>query len=361
LKRIVLTGGGTAGHVTSNIALIPELKKQGWEIHYIGTKNGIENKLISDISDVTYHSVQSGKLRRYLDIRNLTDPFRVIAGIGQSVHLIRKIQPQIIFSKGGFVSVPVVLGGWLNRIPVIVHESDITPGLANKIATRFAKVVCTTFPETVKYFARGKAVHTGSPIRRELFLGKAERGKQLCSFPEDKPVILVMGGSLGAVAINQTVRSLLSKLTRRFNIIHICGSGNYDSTLENYPGYKQFEYVSDELPDLMALTDLVVSRAGANSIFEFLALKKPALLIPLPLSASRGDQILNARSFEKQGFSMLLQQESMTQDTLYDHIVELFLNREKYIKSMNESSTDNGIEKVLELIRNYSKKKSKSQ
>lgn len=355
MKKIVLTGGGTAGHVTSNIALIPELKKQGWEIHYIGTQGGIEQKLISEISDVAYHSVQSGKLRRYIDFKNLTDPFRVVAGIGQSVNLLRKLKPQIIFSKGGFVTVPVVLGGWLNRIPVIVHESDITPGLANKIATRFAKVICTTFPETVDHFANGKAMYTGAPIRRELFLGKADRGRRLCGFVDDKPVILVMGGSLGAVAINNTIRALLGKLTRRFHIVHLCGKGNYDSILEDYPGYKQFEYMNEELPDILAMADIIVSRAGANSIFEFLALKKPALLIPLPLSSSRGDQILNARSFQGQGFSKVLEQESMTEDTLYDHIVDLYHNKDKYIKAMNEGGTNNGIEKVLELIRSHAK------
>ena len=355
MKRIVLTGGGTAGHVTPNLALISELKKQGWEIYYIGTKNGIEHKLISEIPGITYHSIQSGKLRRYLDIKNLTDPFRVLAGIGQSISLIYRIKPGIIFSKGGFVSVPVVIGGWLNKVPVIVHESDITPGLANKIATKFAKFVCTTFPETVEHFSPGKAIHTGTPIRNELFQGKAGQGKRLCGFTEDKPTVLIMGGSLGAVAINNAIRAMLDKLTRRFNIIHICGSGNFDKTLKSYPGYKQFEYVSAELPDLLALADLVVSRAGANSIFEFLALKKPALLIPLPLSASRGDQILNARSFEKQGFSKVLPQEEMTEDSLYKNIVELYLNRDKYISAMEKGNIGNGTEKVLELIQDYSK------
>ncbi|NLC44857.1 MAG: undecaprenyldiphospho-muramoylpentapeptide beta-N-acetylglucosaminyltransferase [Clostridiales bacterium] len=350
LKKIVLTGGGTAGHVTSNIALIPELKSRGWEIHYIGTKTGIEKNLISEIPDISYHSIQCGRLRRYFDVKNLTDPFRVIAGVGQSASLIRKIKPQIIFSKGGFVTVPVVLGGWLNRVPVIVHESDITPGLANKIATRFAKTVCTTFPETLAHFDHGKAVHTGSPIRRELFLGDSERGRAFCGFTSEKPVIMVMGGSLGAVAINNAIRSLLPKLTRRFQVVHICGKGNFDAQLESYPGYKQFEYVKEELPDLMALADLMVTRAGANSIFEFLALKKPALLIPLPLNASRGDQILNAKSFNQQDFSMVLDQENMTEDSLYDHIVELYHNRQQYIDTMDKSDTGNGIDKVLELI-----------
>jgi UDP-N-acetylglucosamine--N-acetylmuramyl-(pentapeptide) pyrophosphoryl-undecaprenol N-acetylglucosamine transferase len=356
LKKIVLTGGGTAGHVTPNIALIPELKRQGWEIHYIGTESGIEHKLISEIPGITYHSVQSGKLRRYLDIKNLTDPFKVIAGVSQSVNLIRKLKPQIVFSKGGFVSVPVVIGAWLNRIPVIVHESDITPGLANKIATRFAKTVCTTFPDTVKYFAEGKAIHTGTPIRRELFSGNGQKGRKLCGFSDDKPVILVMGGSLGAVAINKTIRALLGKLTRRFQIVHICGKGNFDPILEGHPDYKQFEYVSEELSDIMAMTDLVVSRAGANSIYEFLALRKPTLLIPLPLSASRGDQILNAQSFARQGFSKVLEQESMTEDTLYDHIVDLYHNKDKYIQAMVDNNPGNSIEKVIELINSLAKK-----
>lgn len=356
MKRIVLTGGGTAGHVTPNIALIPELKKQGWDIHYIGTQSGIEHQLISEIEGITYHSVKSGKLRRYIDIKNLTDPFKVIAGVGQSVNLIRKLKPQIIFSKGGFVSVPVVLGGWINHVPVIVHESDITPGLANKIATRFAKTVCTTFPETVKHFAKGKAIHTGTPIRRDLLKGSREKGMKLCGFIEDKPVILVMGGSLGAVAINKAMRALLGKLTRRFNVVHICGKNNFDTILDSHPGYKQFEYISDGLPDIMAMTDLVVSRAGANSIYEFLVLKKPTLLIPLPLSASRGDQILNAQSFEKQGFSKVLQQESVTEDTLYDHIMYLYHNKEKYIQAMTERNPGNSIDKIIELITTLAKK-----
>lgn len=356
MKRIVLTGGGTAGHVTPNIALIPELKKQGWDIHYIGTQEGIEHKLISDIKDITYHSVKSGKLRRYMDIKNLTDPFRVVAGVGQSVNLIRKLKPQIIFSKGGFVSVPVVLGGWLNRVPVIVHESDITPGLANRIATRFAKRVCTTFPETVDHFAVGKAVHTGTPIRKELFMGNADKGKNVCGFTDNKPVIMIMGGSLGAVAINKAIRGLLGKLTRHFNIVHICGSNNLDRVLESHPGYKQFEYVSEELPHIMAMTELVISRAGANSIYEFLALKKPTLLIPLPLSASRGDQILNAQSFEKQGFSKVLNQENMTEDSLYESIMDLYHNKDKYVSTMTSSDTGNSIDKIVELISTLAKK-----
>jgi len=350
LKRIVLTGGGTAGHVTPNLALIPELLKEGWEIHYIGTENGIEHTLISKEKNVIYHSVKSGKLRRYLDIKNFTDPFKVLAGIGQSVSLIRKLKPRVVFSKGGFVSVPVVIGAWLNQIPVIVHESDITPGLANRIATRFAKIVCTTFPETVRHFKEGKAIHTGTPIRRELLSGDPQKGKRICGFTEDKPVLMVMGGSLGAVAINKAIRNILPRLTRRFQIVHICGKNNLDPGLLDIKGYKQFEYVQEELPHIMALADVIVSRAGANSIFEFLALRKPNLLIPLPKSASRGDQILNARSFEKQGFSMVLDQETMTDDLLYKAIFELYANRQKYIDAMSKWDSADALQKIVNFI-----------
>lgn len=350
MKRIVLTGGGTAGHVTPNLALIPELLKEGWEIHYIGTENGIEHTLISKEKNVIYHSVKSGKLRRYLDIKNFTDPFKVLAGIGQSVSLIRKLKPRVVFSKGGFVSVPVVIGAWLNQIPVIVHESDITPGLANRIATRFAKIVCTTFPETVRHFKEGKAIHTGTPIRRELLSGDPQKGKRICGFTEDKPVLMVMGGSLGAVAINKAIRNILPRLTRRFQIVHICGKNNLDPGLLDIKGYKQFEYVQEELPHIMALADVIVSRAGANSIFEFLALRKPNLLIPLPKSASRGDQILNARSFEKQGFSMVLDQETMTDDLLYKAIFELYANRQKYIDAMSKWDSADALQKIVNFI-----------
>lgn len=350
MKRIVLTGGGTAGHVNPNVALIPGLVKSGWDIHYIGTENGIEHEIISGIKGITYHSVKSGKLRRYLDLKNLTDPFKVMYGVGQSVNLIRKLKPGIIFSKGGFVSVPVVIGGWVNHVPVIVHESDITPGLANKIATRFAVRVLTTFPETVKYFKSGKAVHTGTPIRRELLEGNADRGRKICGFTSDKPVLLVMGGSLGAAEINRAVRSLLDRLGRRFQIVHICGKNNMDLSLGNRAGYKQFEYVREELPHIMAMTDIVVSRAGANSIYEFLALKIPMLLIPLPLSVSRGDQILNARSFESQGFSATLKQENMSDDKLYESIVNLYSNKGSYVAAMHGKDPSESTKQILKMI-----------
>ena len=351
MKRIVLTGGGTAGHVTPNIALIPELLKEGWDIHYIGTKNGIERELIAREKSVTYHSVQSGKLRRYMDIKNFTDPFKVIYGVGQAVNLIRKIKPQIIFSKGGFVSVPVVMGGWVNRVPIVIHESDITPGLANKICYPFARKVCTTFPETAQGLKGDKWVHTGTPIRKDLLKGDPEEGRRICGFKPDRPVLMVMGGSLGAVAINNRIRKILKTLLNRFQVVHICGKNNLDPSLEGIAGYKQFEYVNEELPHIMAMADVIVSRAGANSIYEFLALRKPNLLIPLPLSASRGDQILNAQSFERQGYSMVIRQEDLNEDVLLTGIITLYNNRQRYIDAMSAQDHTKGVERILDVIK----------
>lgn len=353
MKKIVLTGGGTAGHVMPNIALIPYLRDRGYEIHYIGTEDGIEHSLISEQEGIKYYSVKSGKFRRYLDIKNISDPFRVLYAVGQSAKILRKIKPKVLFSKGGFVSVPVVIGAWLSNIPIIIHESDLTPGLANKIATKFAKEVCTTFPDTVSFFAQGKATHTGTPIRPELLQGSKSLGLQICGFDNKKPVILIIGGSLGAVAINQSIRSILDRLRMKFQVIHICGKGNIDESYEGYRGYRQFEYVGEELAHLMAACDIVISRAGANAIHEFLALKKPSLLIPLPLSASRGDQIDNAKSFETQGFSRVLFQEDMTDEVLYSSILELYNDRGKYIQEMHDSVIDNSIITILNMIEKY--------
>ena len=355
MKRIVLTGGGTAGHVIPNIALIPYLKENGFDISYIGTKDGIEHNLISEYKDIEYYSIKSGKLRRYLDVKNLSDPFRVLYAIGQSANIIRTLKPEILFSKGGFVSVPVVIGAWLNSVPIIIHESDLTPGLANRIATKFAKKVCTTFPDTVSLFKDEKAIHTGTPIRKELLEGSKALGFNICNFNNKKPVILIMGGSLGAVSINRAIRSILNRLTAKFQVIHICGRGNVDNGFKSYPGYVQFEYVGEELAHLMAICDIVISRAGANAIYEFLALKKPSLLIPLPLSASRGDQLDNAKSFEKQGFSKVLFQEDMTDETLYSSILELYENRHVFIDNMKDHNMESSIDIILKLIEKHKK------
>lgn len=351
MKKIVLTGGGTAGHVTPNLALIPALKQQGYDIIYIGSEQGMEKGLIEK-ANVTYYGIPTGKLRRYFSTKNITDIFRVVSGIKQATVLIKKIKPDIVFSKGGFVAVPVVLGAKFNKVPVIIHESDMTPGLANRIAMPFAKKVCTTFPETLEYITKGKGINTGTPIRKELFEGKKEEGLKICGFTEQKPIIMMMGGSLGSVKINVQLRGALSTLLNDFQLVHICGKGNFDKKLENKKGYKQFEYLSEELPHIFAMSDVIISRAGSNSISEFLALKKPNLLIPLSAKASRGDQILNAQSFEKQGFSMVLQEEDMTYISLEKAVRSLYENRQKYIKNMENSHLSDGVNEVLKVIQN---------
>lgn len=350
MKKIVLTGGGTAGHVTPNLALLPYLQAEGWEVVYIGSENGMEKNLV-EAAGVPYYGIPTGKLRRYLSKQNISDMFKVVKGIREAKKLLKRLKPDLVFSKGGFVAVPVVLGAKAQKIPVVVHESDITPGLANKIAMPSARVVCTTFPETLQYVPKGKGVYTGTPIRRELFRGEKKKGLAACGFDGEKPVLLMMGGSLGAVKLNRCLREILPELTKTFDIIHLCGKGNLDESLLERKGYKQFEYVSDGLADLFAAADIIVSRAGSNSISEFLALQKPHLLIPLSAKASRGDQILNAASFEKQGFARVLREEDLTPAAMRENILALHENRGKYTEAMKNSNAADGAEAVMTQIK----------
>ena len=350
MKRIVLTGGGTAGHVTPNMALIPRLIEDGWDVHYIGAANSVEQNLISQFPNVTYHTVAVGKLRRYFDLKNFSDPFRVVKGVFQAQAIIRKLKPQVVFSKGGFVSVPVVYGAKMNGVPVVTHESDMTPGLANKLSLPFTSAQCCTFPEAVKH-CKGKGVYTGTPIRPEIFSGSRERGRKLFGLDDTKPVIMVVGGSSGARAINETVVAALPKLTQNFQILHLCGKGNQNAALEGTPGYVQCEYLNEEMADAYACADVLISRAGSNALCEILALRKPALLIPYPKGASRGDQIMNAESFEKRGFSYVMDQADMTVDSLCAAVIKLYHDRGSLYEAMSaDASHTNGVDKVLEQI-----------
>ena len=321
-KTIVLTGGGTAGHVTPNLALLPYLKQEGYEVIYIGSQNGIERTLI-EAEGIPYYGISTGKLRRYLSKENLKDVFKVLKGISEAKRLLKKLKPDLVFSKGGVVAVPM-------------------PS---------ARLICATFPETLQYVPKGKGVHTGTPIRKELFEGEREKGLSACGFSGEKPVLLMMGGSLGAVKLNDCLREILPELTKTFDIIHLCGKGNLDEALQNRTDYKQFEYVSEGLNDLFAAADFVVSRAGSNSISEFLALKKPSLLIPLSARASRGDQILNAASFEKQGFARVLDEDEMTAETMKKEIFALYENKEKYVVAMEKSPAGDGVAAVMTQIK----------
>ena len=355
MKRIVFTGGGTAGHVTPNIALFPKLRELGYDIHYIGSYEGIEKKLIEDYK-IPYYGISTGKLRRYFDPKNFSDPFRVIKGFAEAKKILKTLKPDVVFSKGGFVSVPVVRAAASLKIPCIIHESDMTTGLANKLCIPVASKICCNFPETLTGLPAEKAVLTGSPIREELSKGNKFHAMDLCGFTSGKPVILVIGGSLGAAGVNSLVRDALPQLLEDFQIVHICGKDKIDNLLLNKQGYKQFEYVKEDLKDLFALADIVISRAGANAICELLALRKPSLLIPLPASSSRGDQILNAKSFESQGFSMVADEDDLTPYTLVEKVHELYFTRQSFIDAMQNSSQRNSIATIIELIENEVKK-----
>ena len=349
MKHIVLTGGGTAGHVTPNIALIGRLKEQGYQISYIGSYNGIEKTLIEELG-IPYYGISSGKLRRYFDLKNFTDPFRVLKGFSEARKVLKQLKPDVVFSKGGFVTVPVVVAAGRLKIPTIIHESDMTPGLANKLCIPSAVKVCCNFPETKAHLPEGKAVVTGTPIRQELLQGDADKGRAFTGFTTEKPVLMIIGGSLGAQAVNDAVRRILPQLLEDFQVVHLCGKGKKDDTKDGLKGYVQYEYIESELADLFAMADIVISRAGANAICELQALKKPNLLIPLSANASRGDQILNARSFEKQGFSMVLEEEAITDNVLLKAVHDLYANRETYRQAMENAPGQDSISVICDLI-----------
>ncbi|MEX1377557.1 MAG: undecaprenyldiphospho-muramoylpentapeptide beta-N-acetylglucosaminyltransferase [Eubacteriales bacterium] len=354
MKSIVLTGGGTAGHVTPNLALIPLLRDKGFRIHYIGSHDGMEKDIISGKKHVHYYSISSGKLRRYFDMKNFTDPFRIIKGYFDARKILKQVKPSVVFSKGGFVTVPVVIAAKSLKIPVVIHESDFTSGLANKIALPFATTMCTTFEEAAQQ-AGSKGVVTGSPVRPAILEGDSERGRIICGFETGRPIVLIMGGSTGALAINNCVDEALDEMIEKYQIIHIRGVANLKPELEEKSGYRQFGYVNEELPHLLACADVVVSRAGANAIFEFSSLYKPMLLIPLPTSASRGDQMHNAKYFEKQGYAKVLRQEFLNVTSLMSDIAEVYKNRYTYETNMRSAGMGNGLEKIFEEIMKASK------
>ncbi len=354
MTDIIFTGGGTAGHVTPNLALFPELQAQGYQLAYIGQAGSIEHTLVSK-AGIEFFPISAGKLRRYFDWQNFTDVFRILLGLFQALgHLLRH-RPKLVFSKGGFVSCPVVWAAWLLRIPVIIHESDLSPGLANKLSAPFASKVCYSFPETAAYLPQAKALYTGLPVRNFLLNGNAQAGYALCGFSNNKPMLLVIGGSLGAKNLNHLVRENLDTLLTSFNVCHICGAGAIDTQLSSVAGYAQFEYVDQELADIFAACELVLSRAGATSIFEFLALRLPALLVPLSLNASRGDQILNAQSFEKQGYAMQVDEQVLLENpVLLNQLLQTcFAQKSGLIAKMVQSKANMAGPTLISLIKEY--------
>ena len=351
-KTIVFTGGGTGGHVTPNLALIEQLDPSEWDIHYIGT-SGMEKDLVAPYQNVTYHEIVSDKLRRYLSVKTLAAPFRVQKGYLQAKRLIKELKPDVVFSKGGYVSVPVVAAA-KGKCPILTHESDYTPGLANRIDARYADRVLVTFEDTVPLVSGGKGVHTGTPIRPELYRGSKAKALAFTGLSGSKPILLVTGGSLGAESVNVAVRKALPELLKTFDVVHLCGKGKLDASV-NYAGYVQYEYIRDEMADLFAASDVVCSRAGANAVFELLALKKPMLLLPLSGASTRGDQELNADYFQKKGFAKVLYAAEVTPEAVTDALLALYSERETYRNTMQNAKGVDGTEVILKLIREAAK------
>jgi len=348
-KRIVFTGGGSAGHVTPNNALI-EAYGNTADMHYIGMKNSIEQQLIAPMN-IPFHAISAGKLRRYMTLKHMAEPFKLLKGFFQSLLLLTQIKPDLVFSKGGFVSVPVVLAAWIKGIPVVAHESDMTPGLANRICLPFVQKICVNFAEVKKYFKNQDQVFvTGTPVRHFLLEGSAEKALKITNFTPKRLTIMVIGGSLGAVKINQVVRESLPELLKSYQVIHICGKGNLDKKLKDTPYYYQTEFVHEELADLLALSDVVISRSGANMLCELLTLAKPHLLIPLSKAASRGDQIDNALYFEKKGVSVVLAEEKLTPQTLEKSLLNLIENKDSYAIKIKELGMASATEKVKAIL-----------
>lgn len=359
MPRIVLTGGGTAGHVTPNIALIDKLKQEGWKIDYIGSADGVENNMIREI-DIPFYAIKSGKLRRYFSWKNFLDPFNILVGIAQSYRLLRTLKPDVVFSKGGFVAFPVVVGAWLNRIPIVAHESDMTPGLANRLSFPFVSHICVTFAAAKMHFKQASKVDvTGTPIRQELFHGKKEKGLEFCRFKDQKPCLLVIGGSQGATALNACIRQTLETLTQRFQVIHVCGKGKVDQAFLNDENYCQLEYANQELADLFAASDFIVSRAGANTLYEILALGKPHVLIPLSQKVSRGDQVQNANYFKRQGISVVIPEEELTPETLIVAIDEVMSTQQTRMEKIKQLGVESATEKVFAVIQQAANKRMK--
>jgi len=349
--KLVFTGGGTAGHVTPNLSLIEVFFSEGWDLYYIGSEKGVEHTLLKN-KNIPFYSISSGKLRRYWSWSNFVDPFKIIFGVFQSYLLLHRLKPDAVFSKGGFVSVPVVIAAWLNRIPVIVHESDLSPGLANKICFPFASKICITFKaakQNSKY--KNKKIVTGTPIRKHLFQGNKERVYHHFAFNNDKPCVLIIGGSQGAQSINQCVRSSLPQLLKHVNVIHLCGQGKLDESLTTVDGYQQIEYANDELADYYAASDIVISRSGANALYEILALSKPHILIPLPRKASRGDQIQNAEYFRKSGISYVIHDEELSPECLLDNVLSLLSQKEHIRKKIRDLEIQSATDKIAAIIK----------
>ncbi|MBI5413849.1 undecaprenyldiphospho-muramoylpentapeptide beta-N-acetylglucosaminyltransferase [Candidatus Peregrinibacteria bacterium] len=318
--RVVFTGGGTGGHVLPNIAIIDEISKLGGaEVFYIGSKKSSEQD-IAEGAGLPFYEISTGKLRRYFDLKNFVDFLKVPLGFFQAVGILRKLKPNLVFSKGGYVAVPVVLAARLLGIPVWIHEADLTPGLATKICVPFAGKIWLSFEESRRFYKGRNVEVVGNPVRSSILKGDKKRGYKFTGFSEKMPVCLVIGGSTGAQSLNKLILKNLPELLKKVQVLHI--TGRIGEKFTENAHYKHFEFLDKELADCYAITDFIVGRAGSGSLFEGLALKKPMILVPLPRSASRGDQIENAEIFEKHGWAAVLNQETLSPEQLLEAILK---------------------------------------
>lgn len=348
MATLILTGGGTAGHCTPNLALLPYLKNDFDKIYYIGSKYGIEKQIIEN-TDLEYFSINCAKLDRVKKLKNFSIPLKVFSGIVQAGKILDKIKPDVVFSKGGYVSVPTVIAAAKRKIPVISHESDYTIGLANKISTKLSKKVLTSFPDTAKSIKNGEYV--GSPLRKSLFNVSKKEALSLFGFSGNKPILLITGGSQGAKTINTAVRNALEQLLPKYDVIHICGKNNL--TEQKTPkGYFQTEYMN-KIENAFAVSSVCVSRAGSNTLFELMSLKIPTVLIPLPKSASRGDQLLNANYFQKLGLVSVLPQEALSSESLTFAINSIYANRLNLMKNFEKFPIKDASRQISRIIADF--------
>ncbi len=343
---IVFAGGGSAGHVVPCLPLMQNFLGRGWQVHHVGSGLELERRLIKPL-DVAYHRISCGKLRRYFSWRNFVDACRVPLGIIQATVLIARLKPRLVFAKGGYVSFPVVVGAWLNRVPVVSHESDRTPGLANRLSYPFVRKICTTFADSV--LPGSKSLYTGTPIRPDLLKGDPARARDFLDMHVHKPVLLLLGGSQGSALLNQVLRAALPDLSTDFVVVHQCGAGYLDSSLAAHPCYRQFEFLRENLVDVLALADVAVSRAGANALFELLALGLPHLLVPLA-AGSRGEQVENAKMAAEKGWSLVLSETELTPRSLVTALRRLHTERKLWRERLQKCQVPNGTARIESLL-----------
>ena len=346
MKTIVLTGGGTAGHCTPHFALLEGLEKHFDKIYYIGSETGIEKRLVTE-KGIPYYEIPTVKLKRSLTLSNLKIPFMLLKSINSAKKILKELKPSVVFSKGGFVGLPVTIASKKLNIPVIIHESDLSLGLANKIASKFSSATLTTFSSTAKGVKNGLCV--GSPVRKELFLGDREKAIEKYGFSKEKPTLLIVGGSSGAKAINDLTFNIVAELTKKFNVLHIVGKNNLSPI--SLKGYYQTEFA--DMSKAYAVADICVSRAGSNTLFELLALKIPSLIIPLPKGESRGDQVENAEFFYKKGLINYLPQEKLSSKVFANEIFKLYSEKNFLLSKLNKENIEIGNDKIIDILTKY--------